>query len=110
MPNRIVDIKSVNGIRILKATNKARSRLVTLIKHGVMNIAGCGKNKLSALGSKKFIYGFIFTLEVCLKDILITGRRHKELVSVVNVILDVDTVTGTAQECECRKDIRPCDV
>ena len=42
--------------------------------HFIMRVTGCGISKIGALGCKKLIYGIIFTLEVCLQDILKIGR------------------------------------
>ena len=75
-----------------------------------MRVIYSGILKSTAFSCKKFINRLKLTLVICLKDILITCRRHKELMSVVNVVLNVDTVSGTAQERQCRKDIRTCDV
>ena len=69
-----------------------------------------GINKLCSLAAQSLINALIFILVESLKYIFIRSCRHKELMSVIYVIFNINAVTGTAEERQRREYIRTGDI
>src|SRR5574344_781089 len=105
-----INLVRVRCVHFLQCLDKYVAADIASVKKKICRSPRWLKHKINSARLKKFIGIRVLLFENQIKQIPVACRRHQELMSVVLVIFNVDSVSGASYKRQSSENIVACHI